>query len=137
VIVIDASALAKYVLYEEGWEQVSRLVKSMKPIASVDHVLKEVGNAIWKHCCVRRIIDEAKAMSLYEKLLKLVETGVIVLESETDYLLEVMRIALEYKITLYDALYIAQALKKGALLTSDKKQAEIASRYGVRVYLVE
>ncbi len=99
--------------------------------------MKKVENTIWRHCCVRRIIDEAKAGSLYEKLLKLVKKGVIVLESETDCLLEVIRIALEYKITLYDALYIVQALEKGALLTSDKKQAEIASRYGVRVYLVE
>ena len=137
MIVIDASALAKYVLHEEGWEQVGEYIKSKRPLASVDHVLKEVGNAIWKHCRIRGVINAAKAMRLYGKLLKLVETGVIVLEPETDYLLEAMQIALEYGVTLYDALYITHARRKGELLTSDRKQAEIASRNGIRVYLVE
>ncbi|WP_194840486.1 type II toxin-antitoxin system VapC family toxin [Hyperthermus butylicus] len=44
---------------------------------------------------------------------------------------------MEYGVTLYDALYIAQARRKGELLTSDRKQAEIASRNGIKVYLVE
>lgn len=48
MIVIDASALSKYVLKEEGWEEVRRFVRERRPLYSVDHVLKECFNAIWK-----------------------------------------------------------------------------------------
>jgi len=49
VIVVDASALAKYILYEEGWDRVALYVSGMRPLHSVNHIVKEVGNALWKH----------------------------------------------------------------------------------------
>ena len=42
-----------------------------------------------------------------------------------------MRTALQSRVTVYDALYIAQALSKGELLTADSRQAEAAKRLGV------
>jgi len=47
--VADASALVKYLLHEEGWDRVAFYVRKMKPIHSVDHPVKEVGNALWRH----------------------------------------------------------------------------------------
>lgn len=125
MIVVDASALAKYVLREDGWEQIGSFIRDRRPLTSVDHVLKEVGNALWKHY-VRGFIDAEKATRILNGLLGLVRTGVIILESETNYLSEAMRIALETKITLYDALYVAQALRRGELLTCDRRQASVA-----------
>ena len=43
MVVIDTSALAKYVLHEEGWARVSWYIRHRRPLASVDHVPKEVG----------------------------------------------------------------------------------------------
>ncbi|RLF13702.1 MAG: PIN domain-containing protein [Thermoprotei archaeon] len=83
------------------------------------------------------VIDEAKTIELYQALLKLIDTGVIILEPEVSYVREALRIALEHEITLYDSLYIAQAQKHGELLTSDRGQAEIANKIGIKVYLIE
>jgi predicted nucleic acid-binding protein len=44
VIVVDASALAKYVLKEEGWREIRKVLEG--GAVSVDHVVKEVSNAI-------------------------------------------------------------------------------------------
>jgi len=136
VIVIDASSLAKYVLHEENWEKVGAFIKERRPLYSIDHIVKEVGNALWKHCKLREAIDEAKAIELYQALLKLIDTGVIILESEMGFIRAALRIALEHEITLYDSLYIAQAQKYGELLTSDRSQAEVADKLGIKVYLI-
>ena len=136
MIVIDASSLAKYVLHEENWEKVGAFIKERRPLYSIDHIVKEVGNALWKHCKLREAIDEAKAIELYQALLKLIDTGVIILESEMGFIRAALRIALEHEITLYDSLYIAQAQKYGELLTSDRSQAEVADKLGIKVYLI-
>jgi predicted nucleic acid-binding protein len=56
VIVVDASALAKYLLREEGWEEVSRYVRTMRPLYSLEHVLKEVTNAVWRDASTRKVV---------------------------------------------------------------------------------
>ena len=136
MIVIDASALTKYLLHEEGWEAISAYIKKVRPLYSIDHLVKEVGNAIWKHCYLRRAIKLDEALKLYRALLKLVETKVIILEPEVNYIETALQIALQRGITLYDSLYLAQAQKLGELLTSDGKQAEIATKLGIRVHLI-
>lgn len=135
MIVIDASALAKYILHEEGWEEVSRYVRKMKPLYSIDHVLKEVVNAVWKHTMKNIILPEI-AIQLYGSLEKLAKSQVIVLEDELTYMRRAVEIALRYGITIYDALYIAQAEKYGELLTSDEKQGSIARRLGIRLHML-
>ena len=45
---------------------------------------------------------------------------------------------MKHGVTVYDALYIAYANKNRApLLTSDKKQAEVAEKINVSVILIE
>jgi len=136
VIVIDASALVKYVLHEEGWDEVSRYIREERPLYSIDHVLKEAANAIWKHTFIRRIIATETALQLYELLEKLTVLQVIILEEELDYMRRAMKIALEHGITVYDALYIAQAKKYGELLTSDEKQEKISKKLGIKVHMI-
>ncbi|MCL7389373.1 MAG: hypothetical protein LZ173_05485 [Thaumarchaeota archaeon] len=53
---VDASALAKYLLREEGWEEVSRYVRTMRPLYSLEHVLKEVTNAVWRDASTRKVV---------------------------------------------------------------------------------
>ncbi len=136
MIVIDASTLTKYILHEENWEAISTYIRKMKLLYSIDHIIKEVGNAIWKHYYLRKIIKQDEALKLYKAFLKLVEKEVIILEPETKYAYTALRIALKNGITLYDSLYIAQARKHGELLTSDKKQAEIAAKLNIKVHLI-
>lgn len=136
MIVIDASALTKYVLHEEGWEAIGTYIKGTKPLYSVDHIMKEVGNAIWRHSYLRKIIKQDEALRLYHALLKLMEAEVIILEPEIKYVGTALQIALQQGITLYDSLYLAQAQRLGELLTSDEEQAEIASNLSIKVRLI-
>jgi predicted nucleic acid-binding protein len=130
VIVVDASALAKYVLKEEGWREIRKLLEG--GAVSVDHVVKEVSNAIWRKHAVLKLEDAEVAVRRYELLVELVRSGVVALENELKYLGKAFRIAIENEVTVYDALYVAQALELGArLLTSDRKQADVATKLGV------
>jgi len=62
---------------------------------------------------------------------------VIRVEDEGEYLKDAFRIALHEGITIYDSLYIAQAMKhKAKLLTSDKGQAKVAQSLGLKVILL-
>lgn len=135
MIVIDASTLAKYILHENSWEEVSRYVRNMRPLYSIDHVLKEVVSAIWKHT-VKNIILPEVAIQLYSSLEKLAKSQVIILENELTYMRRAIEIALRYSITIYDALYIAQAEKYGELLTSDEKQGSIARELGIGLHML-
>ena len=135
MIVIDASSLAKYLLREEGWELIEEYL--IKGVCSVDHIVKEVANAVWKHVVVRRVISVDLGLRVFEELKRLINEGIVKLESQLMYIDRAMEIALNHSIPFYDALYIAQALRYGELLTSDKRQADVARSLGVKVYFVE
>ena len=135
MIVIDASSLVKYLLGEEGWRQVEE--KFFETVVSLDLVVKEAANALWKHSVLRRIISLEQSLKLYQVLKKLIQAEIIVLEDQEKYIDEAFRIAVEHHITVYDSLYIAQALVHGRLLTSDKRQAEVAQKLGVETIFIE
>lgn len=136
MIVVDASTLAKYILREENWRSVSAFIREKKPLYSLDQAAKEVGSALWKHYRLRKVADREVVTETYLALLKLFETGVVILENERAYLGDALRIALDYGAPLYDSLYLAQAQKHGELLTSDKSQANVARKLGVKTYTI-
>ena len=82
MIVVDASALVKYLLREEGWERPSRYVRTMKPLYSLVHLLKEVTNAVWKDAFTRKAMISRFAMHLYNLGGRLIDSQVVILESE-------------------------------------------------------
>lgn len=84
MIVIDALSLAKYVLREAGWHGIEAVLV-LGPY-SVDSVLKEVFNAIWKHCLVFRRIYRGAAFKLLEMLFMLIKEKVITLEHQVNTL---------------------------------------------------
>jgi predicted nucleic acid-binding protein len=93
VIVIDASALAKFILKEEGWERVADFLKA--GTISVDHVMKETVNAIWKRLIQGEIsFEDAKSMfeAMKEILSKavVIENEIIILMKLLKYLLNVI-----------------------------------------------
>ena len=131
MIVIDASSLAKYILKEENWREVENWLYIDK-ILSIDLVLKEVLNVIWKHYLLIKSINHSIAMEKRDILYTLVREGVLIIESGNKYLDKGFSISVKDGIPIYDSLYIAQALERNArLLTSDKRQLEIAERYNI------
>ena len=128
MIVVDASALSAFILREEGWEELARyMVRSL----SVDHVVKEVANTIWKASCVRKMLTVDEALKAFKILLMIVRKNVI-LYPELKYLSKAIDISLKYSITIYDSLYVAQAVMENKpLLTLDEKQRKVAKELGV------
>lgn len=133
MIIIDASALAKYVLKEPNWLAVEKYLIDAK---SVDHIVKEVSNAIWK-AYVREIISMEDAMKKLNALLELIGTNIILI-NELEVLKDAVEIAFKEKITIYDALYIALAETENTeLVTCDTKQADIFKKRGGTVYYIK
>ena len=95
MIVVDASALAAFILKEPGWRS---LVEYVRYCLSLDHAVKEV-------------ISVEDALRLFNMLSSLLNVNII-LEPEQLYLSKAFRIALDYGLTVYDALYIALAKEK-------------------------
>lgn len=127
---IDASALIAFLLREEGWRD---LVKYMVRTISVDHIVKELYNAVWKASIKQRKLS-AENVTKIMQLFKSYVGKNLILEDEKDYIDDAYKIALEYTITVYDALYIALAKKKGLpLLTLDKRQIEVGEKIGINL----
>ena len=134
VKVVDSSVLAKYLLKEEGWRKAG-LVLRERPY-TLDLAVKEAANALWKRVTLLGDIGVEKALTLLEDLLRL--RRLLRIEPQEAYLQTAFRIAVDRRVTVYDALFIAQAKeKKATLVTSDEKQYRVAQELGVTVELVE
>ncbi|MEZ0290245.1 MAG: type II toxin-antitoxin system VapC family toxin [Sulfolobales archaeon] len=127
--VVDTSALVAFFLREENWRE---LAGYMEQTLSLYLVVAEFYNALWK--AVRRrylTSDNAKRIAIY---FNDYHAKNMVLEPENLYVDRALEIALENNITVYDALYIAQAQKhRKPLLTLDTKQREVARKLGISI----
>ncbi len=128
---IDSSSIVKYFSREEGWEKIREYI--LDGVVSLDLLVKETGNALWKKI-LRNEISIETAKEILEDLAK----GVAIkLEDQKKYLASALEIAVKNKITIYDALFIALAKSLNIeLITSDRKQAKIAEKEGVKTILV-
>jgi len=133
VIVIDASSLAKYILREDNWEKVR--VHLLNEPYSLTLALAEISNAIWKHCMLYKKVSHVEAKTMFDALKKL--RDVVVFEPLEKYLDDAVEISMKKGVTVYDALYLAQAKAFGCLLTSDEKQWEIANKMGIQSEFIE
>jgi predicted nucleic acid-binding protein len=130
VIVIDASVLASFLRKEPGWE---KLVNHIKNVISVDLIAKEISNVLWKDHYIRKSVDKGTVFELYRLMKSLLGVNIL-LENEEKYLDDAFEIAILTGVSIYDALYIAQAKKnKLPLITLDMKQKEAAEKVGVEV----
>ncbi len=133
MIVIDASALAKFILKEEGWERIADFLKA--GTISVDHVVKEVASAIWRRL-MRKEISLEDARRMFEAMKEVISKAVVI-EDEMDYTDEAFEISIRRSITVYDSLYIALSEKmKLRLLTADEIQAQAASAEEVHTIIL-
>ena len=126
---VDASALAMFILQEPGWE---RITGFLEHALSVDHVAKEVSNAVWK-AYNRGFLSRSDAEEKVRYLAMLLGVN-IKLVGELELLGDAVEIAMDTGVTVYDALYVALAKRESLpLLTLDAGQADAARRLGVEV----
>jgi len=137
VIVIDSSAFVKFILREEGWEELVDYLKPDMDPCTLDYLLIESTNAVWKYCRLHGVIAAGQALRLFEYMMKLFGDGVIHLEEAGKYLGEGLKTALERGLSVYDALFIVQARARGAtLVTSDSLQEKVAKELGVKTIFI-
>ena len=126
----DASAVIAFFFREENWD---KLKIYMKTIMSIDHVVKEFYNAIWKAVYLRRVLTIEDAERII-RLFKNYRSKNMILEPEDKYIDDALKISLDENITIYDALYVAQALNnKIPLLSLDNRQRKVAQKLGIIV----
>jgi predicted nucleic acid-binding protein len=118
-------------LKESGWERVKGILAG-RPY-TLDLAVKEVANAIWRRVTLIGDVSLEKALVILGDLLELRRVTLRV-EPQDPYLGQALRIAVENRVTVYDSLFIAQALaKKATLITSDERQGRVAERLSVGV----
>lgn len=129
MIIIDASALSKYVLKEKGWEKIE---KHLLLGHSLELIQLEATNAIWKNHYLKRITKE-DAIRKFKALQMLCE-DVLILHGSSKYIDEAFKFSIQEGVPIYDILYILLALnEKASLLTSDRNQAILAKKFKVKV----
>lgn len=131
--VIDASALAAYLLHEEGSEAVRRFLD--EGVDSIELVFKETANALLVAERTRRI-SRNQADICMEALKTLMGHNVRAVEDQEALPGESYKSACKHEVSIYDTLYVLLAKRMGArLLTKDAKQAQLARKEGVEVIL--
>ncbi|MEX2751386.1 MAG: type II toxin-antitoxin system VapC family toxin [Candidatus Freyarchaeota archaeon] len=138
MIVIDTSALSKFLMREENWEKVvPHLDPTLKP-HTIDILLVEGTNVIWKYTEKYKSITVEQAFGLYEQMMKLANQEVMIVEPSKKYLKKALEISIECDITIYDSLFLAQAKTLNArLTTSDKTQEKAAKKIDLDVTYIE
>ena len=129
MIVIDASSLSKYILREMGWKEVESSIDADEPVCSIDYMLTEVTNSI-RTAHLKKQISESEALTIFSALEK-AYCGLIHIELSKYFMKEALILGMKEKTSVYDALYLVQALKYGKLITSDEQQSKIGIKLGI------
>ena len=137
MIVIDTSVFSKFLLREESWEKVVTYLDPNLEPHTVDLLIVEGTNVIWKYAKKYGMISEKQAFELYEYMMKLINENVIIVESSKNYLKRALEIAVEYDTTIYDCVFLSQAEALNAkLVTSDKGQMQVAKEIEIDVIFI-
>ncbi len=136
--VIDASVAARFVLKEEHHKQTESVLTDYKEsnieLIAPPIILNEVGNAIRK-ACVRGLIGEDEAKDGYSNFINL---GLTLIPTGPDDLREILKTAIEKRVSFYDAEYLYTSIKVGApLLTADDALLKIANEASRGCHLKE
>ncbi len=133
---VDASAIAKLVLNEEGHDKAAALFEKQlslgKRVMTVNLALPESLNAIWKHHVLKKELSEAEfdgavsdAIKIFNRLEKINDQKIAKYASS---------LAARNRMSVYDAFYLAGSITESApLLTFDGPLREKAERIGVVV----
>ncbi|MBC7090561.1 MAG: type II toxin-antitoxin system VapC family toxin [Nitrososphaeria archaeon] len=129
--VIDASSLAKFVNRERGWKTIEYYM--VEGCITLDLAIKEVLNSLWK----RYVKGEFNLELVQKIMLEFINNLPVKTIEQSIFLAEAIKISLKHKITIYDSLYLALAMKEGLeLITSDEKQYKVALEENIRATII-
>ena len=134
--VIDTSAFIKFFLHEDGWEDVFQYLTTASSPETVDLLVTESANVLWKSARAG-LIEKEQVPLLYSSMELLFTKGPLTLKPALQFMAEALSIALFLDTPVYDALFIAQArLDHATLVTADRHQALGAKKCGVTAIVV-
>lgn len=129
-VTIDTSTLVAYLLEESGSEAMKDMLT--EGVESVPLIVEESSNAVLEARRQKRI-SPAEGERVLRAILALSEANIRLVPQE-DLVPGAFKIAAENDLTIYDSIYIALARRSGnALASRDRRQAEVASKLGVKV----
>ncbi len=127
-LVVDASVLSAFFLYEEGGQKMQQLIESDAMFYAPSFWRFEVSNAIWKR---KELPDD-----IAEGLIEDVWDFTVYEELPTKWAKEAFHISRKYNLSFYDSSYIAMAKQLNiALWTIDKIQANTAMKEGISLWV--
>jgi len=136
MIAIDANVLVKLAVTEEyseiAYDTLFSATESGEPIFAPDIILAEALNTLWVYFAIRKKLDARRfdqavdiVMMVFGNL-KTIPTAKL-----TD---AAMKISKLYRLTFYDALYVATSISNSApLFTFDKKILESSKELGLKL----
>ncbi len=131
--VVDSSVYVSVLVRDEQYGR-AREFLSMNAgrLATVSIAYVEVANAVWKHVHVLRRIPVDRYEKLSRAIKSVIEASTPNIYEARELLLDALKVAGEYGVTVYDALFIALALKLGVrLATFDEKLINVLSQQGL------
>ena len=120
MFVVDASVFSSVIVKDEFYERAKRflLEHSAFDLVTVDLAFIEAANVLWKHAFIHRRISRDVYGVLAKSLESLIRTSCSKIYCACEVLGEAMEKALDLGITVYDAIYVALALKHKCKIAS-------------------
>jgi predicted nucleic acid-binding protein len=126
----------KFFLHEHGWEDVLPYLTTASAPETVDLLVTESANVLWKSAR-SGLIEKEQVPELFSSMELLYTKGPLTLKPAHQFMAEALSIALSLDTTVYDALFIAKARSDHAtLVTADRHQALCAKKCGIAAILV-
>lgn len=124
MLLIDSSAIVKYLSKESGWQEVIGYVSEAHTIPLA---LVEISNALLIKCKKKEISSNVAA-ELTEEY-----SRSAVLVDQDSQIANAFKIAFGNNLTIYDSLFLAVALRDGYdLVSCDRKQIKAAKDLGIK-----
>jgi len=123
--IVDASSLLIMVKHSDEKE----LVRKLRDLATLDLTVYEVGNGLWRWISATMGMNHEEAERLLRALLNIfsMPTFTVVSWRDLDYT-STLRLAVQKKISFYDASYVEACIKlKKPLVTEDEKLRQAAT----------
>jgi len=118
--VVGSSIFASIIVKDEFYHKARMFLKSNRKndLITVDQAFIEAANALWKHVYLLRRIPMDKYSTLRKIIIPLITNSVAKIYSSRDLLEDATDFAIDYGITVYDAVFVILALNNKCKLAS-------------------
>lgn len=124
MLLIDSSAIVKYLSKESDWEAV---IPHINDSFTMPLALVEIGSAFAK-----KLRDGEMDLAVARELLRIYSNDALIID-QNRYVVSAFEIAIGNRLSIYDSLFVAAALGEGCNLAScDEKQMKVAEKLGVK-----